>query len=72
MKPTKLGLSPAGIAFAFGVSNAKVREAIHSGALPVHGWGRSSIVLVEDAVAFVRTLPPTKSPKKKDHDHGTE
>jgi hypothetical protein len=45
---------------ATGLGRTTIYEAIKSGALVARKWGRCTVVLPDDAAAFLRNLPTTK------------
>jgi hypothetical protein len=58
-KGSQLARSPQETARAAGVSKASVDRAIRAVLLHAHKWGRRTIILDSDLVAYIEGLPIT-------------
>ncbi|MGV8856754.1 MAG: hypothetical protein ACOH2L_19220 [Devosia sp.] len=58
---TSLVYSIAELPVAFGVGMGVVRKIIRSGRLPIRELGRRRVVLREDALEYLRSLPVARS-----------
>jgi excisionase family DNA binding protein len=69
---TKLAFTVEEAARALGTGRTKVFEAIADGRLRAVKFGRRTLVLVEDAKAFLASLPPVPRGLTRDHRNARE
>lgn len=48
-----------------GLGRTAIFDAIKSGRLPAKKWGRRTVILAEDAMAFLSNLPDVKARRKE-------